>query len=255
VLSAAKQLPLLTGNTFGADRIDYLLRDSRHAGVGYGRFDPDRLIGGLRALIAPNIEEVTLGIDLGAIHAAEALLVGRYFMYTQVYFHDVRRAYDMHLQDFLQGWLPGGKFSTEWRDLLKVSDNEVLAALREAASDPKHRLFPVACPLMKREHYRTVHGQMSTHKRKRPTVFEDLAAFARQEFGDDKVRTDTYGPKSETNDFWVLTDEGSPESSLEVSGMIAQLPPLEFAFLFVAPELKEKARTRIGAKLKELLAE
>jgi hypothetical protein len=95
---------------------------------------------------------------------------------------------------------------------------------------------------------------VSTHKRQRPTIFEELKTFAQQEFGVDKVRADTYGPKAETNDFWVLTDDGSRESSLEVSGMIAQLPPMEFAFLFVAPELKEKARSRVVAKLKELLA-
>ena len=31
--------------------------------------------------------------------------LARYFMYTQVYFHDVRRAYDMHLKEFLLGYL------------------------------------------------------------------------------------------------------------------------------------------------------
>ena len=35
---------IIIGDTFGADRIDYLLRDSYHAGVQYGRFDHYRLI-------------------------------------------------------------------------------------------------------------------------------------------------------------------------------------------------------------------
>ena len=77
---------IITGNTFGADRIDYLLRDSWHTGVAYGRFDHQRLIAGLRATVDPGNDEITLGLDIGAIHAAEALLLGRYFMYTQVYF-------------------------------------------------------------------------------------------------------------------------------------------------------------------------
>jgi uncharacterized protein len=101
---------IITGNTFGADRIDYLLRDSWHAGVSYGRFDEGRLIAGLRAVIHPDNNEIALGLDVGSIHSAEALLLARYFMYTQVYFHDVRRVYDLHLRDFLQGWLDGGKF-------------------------------------------------------------------------------------------------------------------------------------------------
>src|SRR5262249_10464717 len=126
---------------------------------------------------------------------------------------------------------------------------------RKASADQNDSLYSLACPLTKRQHFRTVYEQVSTHKRKRPTIFDELAAFAKEEFGEANVRTDQYGPKSETNDFWVITDDGSIESSLEVSGIIAELPSLEFAFLFVAPELKEKAKDRIGAKLKGLLAE
>ena len=68
---------IITGNTFGADRIDFLLRDSWHAGVAYGRFDPDRLIDGLRLVIDPESDDITLGLDNGGIHAAEALLLAR----------------------------------------------------------------------------------------------------------------------------------------------------------------------------------
>ena len=41
---------IITGASFGADRMDYLLRDSLHAGVAYGRFDHFRLIDTLRIL-------------------------------------------------------------------------------------------------------------------------------------------------------------------------------------------------------------
>src|SRR5207249_2555651 len=41
---------IVTSNAFGVDRIDYLLRDSLHAGVAYGRFDHNRLIDTLRIL-------------------------------------------------------------------------------------------------------------------------------------------------------------------------------------------------------------
>ncbi len=45
------------------------------------------------------------------------------------------------------------------------------------------------------------------------------------------------------------------DSSLEVSQVIARLPPAEFGFLFVAPEVKEKAKSQIDFKLKSLLSE
>ena len=89
---------IIVGNAFGADRIDYLLRDSLHAGVSYGRFDHHRLIDTLRILPG---ESPSLGIEEGGLHAAEALVWARYFMYAQVYFHSVRRIYDIHLKEFL----------------------------------------------------------------------------------------------------------------------------------------------------------
>jgi HD superfamily phosphohydrolase len=41
---------IVTGDALGVDRIDYLLRDSYHAGVAYGRFDHHRLIDSIRIL-------------------------------------------------------------------------------------------------------------------------------------------------------------------------------------------------------------
>ena len=117
-------------DTFGADRIDYLLRDSLHVGVAYGQFDLDRLIAGLIPVIDPNDGEIAVGLDIGAIHAAETLLLARYFMYTQVYFHDVRRAYDLHLKEFykvgfLKGILgPTGGASSESQTKCKHRDGQ-----------------------------------------------------------------------------------------------------------------------------------
>ena len=135
---------IITGNTFGADRIDYLLRDSWHAGVSYGRFDTGRLIGGLRAVIHPDNQEIALGLDVGSIHSAEALSLARYFMYTQVYFHDVRRVYDRHLRDFLQAWLDGGKFPSSWERIMEYTDHEVTAAIRSSAAQSDDRLKVLA---------------------------------------------------------------------------------------------------------------
>jgi HD superfamily phosphohydrolase len=102
---------IIVGDAFGVDRMDYLLRDSYHAGVAYGRFDHFRLIETLRILpkVGGGEGEPTLGIEEGGVHSAEGLLLARYFMYTQLYFHHVRRIYDYHLKEFLKRWLPDGK--------------------------------------------------------------------------------------------------------------------------------------------------
>jgi len=110
---------IIVGDAFGVDRMDYLLRDSHHIGVAYGKFDHYRLIDTMRILPpAPSDQkeasnEPALGVEEGGIQSAEALMLARYFMYSQVYFHHVRRIYDIHLMDFLVRWLPGGTFSTD----------------------------------------------------------------------------------------------------------------------------------------------
>ena len=48
---------IIVGDAFGADRIDYLLRDSLHLGVAYGRFDHNRLVETLRILPTPTTPE------------------------------------------------------------------------------------------------------------------------------------------------------------------------------------------------------
>ena len=80
---------IIVGDAFGVDRMDYLLRDSHHAGVAYGKFDHSRLDRqpATATKAYADAKEVGLGIEQGGLHAAEALLLARYFMYTQLYFH------------------------------------------------------------------------------------------------------------------------------------------------------------------------
>ena len=105
---------IIVGDAFGVDRMDYLLRDAYHAGVAYGRFDHYRLVDTLRILPSSQSDEKeqslepSLGVRMGGIQSAEAMMLARYLMYSQVYFHPVRRIYDIHLTDFLRDWLEEG---------------------------------------------------------------------------------------------------------------------------------------------------
>jgi HD superfamily phosphohydrolase len=82
-----------------ADRADYLLRDSYHLGVHYGRYDLGRIITSLTAVHNAEMDAPVLAIDEGGWHAAESLLWARYQMFTQVYLHKTRVAYDLHIAD------------------------------------------------------------------------------------------------------------------------------------------------------------
>jgi uncharacterized protein len=100
----------LIAGQLDADRMDYLLRDSLHCGVSYGRYDWQRLAHTVVA-VPPTAEGgPRVGVTEGGWHAAEGLIIARYFMFTQVYFHKTRVIYDHHLQGALADLLPGGLF-------------------------------------------------------------------------------------------------------------------------------------------------
>ncbi len=178
---------IIVGDAFGADRMDYLLRDSYHAGVAYGRFDHFRLIDTLRILPHEQSQEVTLGIEAGGLHSAEALLLARYFMYTQLYFHPIRRIYDYHLSEFLKAWLPNGKFNTELSKHLQMTDNDVNVALMAAAYDEKAAGHRHARAIYCRDHFRHVYERNPQDIRKNPRATAAVARFLVDNYGQDNV--------------------------------------------------------------------
>lgn len=87
----------LVSGQVDADRADYLLRDSYHIGVSYGNYDLKRLLVTLTIAEHPETDAPLVAVEEGGLHAAEALIIARYLMFTQVYFHRTRRVYDHHL--------------------------------------------------------------------------------------------------------------------------------------------------------------
>jgi HD superfamily phosphohydrolase len=104
--------PLITGQ-MDADRADYLLRDSHHAGVAYGQYDINRLVATLRVVRDRETESLMIGIEKGGIQAVEGLILARYMMFVQVYFHHTRRAYDHHVTQVL-GYLLGQEYGEKY---------------------------------------------------------------------------------------------------------------------------------------------
>jgi hypothetical protein len=135
---------LVTGQ-LDADRMDYLLRDSLHCGVDYGNFDLHRIIDTV-VLVEDNRAEsaggIRIGIDEGGMHAAEGLILSRYFMFTQVYFHPVRKAYDYHAgecvrhvlrqqgEDSESATLPDPSLPEGRRAFLRFDDSEIMGSIK-----------------------------------------------------------------------------------------------------------------------------
>ncbi|MBM4048333.1 MAG: HD domain-containing protein [Planctomycetes bacterium] len=93
--------PLITSQ-MDADRADYLLRDSHHVGVAYGQYDLHRLVATQRVVRDRETDNFMIGVEKGGIQAVEGLILARYMMFVQVYFHHTRRAYDHHLTGVLK---------------------------------------------------------------------------------------------------------------------------------------------------------
>ena len=191
---------IIVGDAFGVDRIDYLLRDPYHAGVAYGRFDHHRLIDTLRILpTSPSAgdqqpTEPTLGIEDGGIQSAEALALARYFMYSQVYFHQVRRAYDLHLKDCLKCWLPNGQYLLDLEEHLKVTDNEVWAGLSNASRDAKANGHIHAERIVNRNHLRMLYSRnpddLQVNNKSGDAIYRDACS----EYSEESVIYDLYTP-------------------------------------------------------------
>jgi uncharacterized protein len=235
---------VIVGDSFGVDRMDYLLRDSHHAGVSYGRFDHYRLMDTLRILPSEHLkgsQEPMLGIEEGGLHCAEALLLARYFMYTQVYFHPVRRIYDIHLKDFLKKWLPEGEFPIEVNEHLALTDHEVSAALLEAARNPSQRGHSEARRIFKREHFRRVYQRNPKDMAVNPNAAKLLFDAACKQFGEDAIRLDYYRQKGGSPDFPVLTKDSRVISSLALSTTLKTLPVAALDYIFIDPSKRREA--------------
>lgn len=144
---------IITGDFFGADRIDYLVRDAKSTGVGYGLFDYHQLIETLRVLPSAErgADELQLGIDENGLESCEALLLARHFMHRRVYQYSSVKAYNFHLRRFMRENFSFAAIKSV-DDFLDLTDPEVICALNRAAKDPKAAGHEDAKCVMYRQH-------------------------------------------------------------------------------------------------------
>jgi HD superfamily phosphohydrolase len=226
---------VITGDFFGADRIDYLLRDATATGVSYGLFDYQQLIEML--CIIPVGDALELGIEENGMESCEALLLARHFMYKRVYQYSTVKAYSFHLARFMQAQ------SREWlqnlEGFLSFTENEILTLLRASVKDASKPGHLDACCL--------------TERKKRFKAFElpqkitenDLENLRQSlSIPHDAISWEfvSSGPTKKRLSFSVLTEKGVfPASSL--SEMV--IPLASANWVYVAPEYAAQVRERL----------
>ena len=109
------------------DKMDYLERDSLHAGVPYGRnFDQQRLIGSL----CLNEAGDALAISDKGRTAAEMMVFARYVMFSEVYWHHTVRSATAMLQRAFYLLYKGVNLDV----LFRQTEDEMVRELRQAAA-------------------------------------------------------------------------------------------------------------------------
>ncbi len=199
---------IITEDNFGADRIDYLIRDGHYTGVGYGHFDYHQLIDSLRIL--PDAGELSLGITASGMQSVESLWIARYMMYARVYHHPKARVYSNHMHRFMGRYFRG-KISSDLHDYLRQTDYTLLTALAEAAVEGDYD----ANALLKRE---SAFTELSL-----PDSSKNLLAELQKAFGSD-LFIEHIPSKPLHRSFPVQMEEGEVVSSLESSPFLREIP-------------------------------
>ncbi len=247
---------IIVGDAFGVDRMDYLLRDSYHAGVAYGKFDHYRLIDTLRisTQAQSSSQEPALGMEEGGIQSAEALMLARYLMYSQVYFHPVRRIYDIHLKDFLKIWLKEGVFPT--KNLvhhLSITDSDVSAALWKAAFNECDSGHLHARRIVRRKHFKVVYERSPEDIKINPESGSSIYEALKSEYGDDHFRHDYYTQKSGSPNFPVIMRNRGIISSLSLSETLKNIPVVSVDYVFADRDYFHEAREWIDKNRQNII--
>lgn len=132
--------PLLSQMVSGeldADRMDYLLRDSYHAGVDYGRFDQDWLLTNLGHHVED--DRAYLALYHRAIFAFEDFLLSRYHMFISVYYHHTSIGFDAMLARYLEDE-PDFAFPTTVEAYVDFDDVAFWSLLRASKSPWARRI-------------------------------------------------------------------------------------------------------------------
>jgi len=213
-----------------------------------------RLISTIRFVKKPaSEEEYCIGIDSDGVHAAEGLIIARYMMFTQVYFHKTRVIYDHHLVEVLKEILAndGGTFPSPINKegvekYLSWDDWRVFGQLSDMNSEN-------AVALRNRQHYRLVFESPEVANTS-DILFVENAMTELKNAGINPVRRDSskswYKFDNPATEILVHRVDGRTDDEVvpmtEVSTSVKGLPPVRQSRIYVAQSQRKEARKVIN---------
>lgn len=251
----------LLSSQLDADRADYLLRDSYHIGVTYGHYDLKRILVTIGIGLSYTGSQNIIAIEEGGIHVAEALILARYQMFTQVYFQHTRRAYDHHIADALKILLqkhqksdpnvppdskdkfPPPTSEENIKNYLSWDDWKVLGLIASGEADePGERI-------KNRDHFRCVHSTPQSPDFRDLGLFEE-AANAITEAGIPGFTDDAASSSYKIEEDIAILPENKQSrktvSLTSVSSIVRGLPPLKQQRIYVPNERRKDAEAIVS---------
>jgi HD superfamily phosphohydrolase len=134
----------IIASSIDCDKLDYLARDSKYAGVTYGKMiDVERFIMSLTVDYSKAVDErycekfpdLHLAITSKGISAVESIIHSRYSLFSEVYWHKTCRAATAMIKDAF--WYAYPKITQdefEWASLM-LNDDEFLLFIAEKLGD------------------------------------------------------------------------------------------------------------------------
>jgi HD superfamily phosphohydrolase len=225
---------VITGDFFGADRIDYLLRDAKSTGVAYGLFDYHQLIEMLRILpsVDRGADELLLGIDENGLESCEALLLARHFMHRRVYQYSSVKAYNFHLRRYMKANY-SQKLLENVDDYLAISDTDVISSLNKAAKDPKLPGHADAKCLIYRQHRYRALALPGTLMEKN---LREFMAKAKLKDGDLEWEFRSAEPPMEQLNFPVARRHMTVQKARDASDLLLKVPSKKNNWAYIAPK-------------------
>ncbi len=216
-----ESFPKIITGEFGADRMDYLRRDAYFCGTSYGFFDYSRLLENMLLV------EGKKCLHISALRALESFILGRYFMYSQVYFHKVVRILNIHLEEVVQDFVERGLLSPE--DLHRKTDQHILHLMLDRHMEEKVRR------VLGREHFRQVFSTSSKE------LFEFVKERLLERYEGDILRFDQAKKRVLDEDIG-LWDGYDLLSLKEVSHLVSSLRDIEIYRIYAHPDYKDEVR-------------
>lgn len=224
------------------DKMDYLRRDSLYCGVQYGSYDLQRLIEMVEPVRDPGDGRWRLGVGHGGVHALEALVMARYYMFTQVYFNVTSKVMELHFNRWLNR--EGVTWPSDPEAFLEYDDLSILTAMRRSAD-------PHARAIVHRERFSLAYETDEHLPGDARDRFVSILPELKKEFGDDHLLVDNSAKdphRLQKNRVWVRRFDGSLQPMEQVSNFIAQLSRID-CFRVYAPSNISKA---VAARVESL---